>query len=351
MHFLRKAPFPLLLIILISGFSCVRKKTQQPLPGRAYQGVFFNVPYSIDVVGDSTNYQYAIDSITGIAAYHFDLNNPNSTISRYNRFDRTDVAFRFRDSLNFFGIVYSIAQDLNTKSGQLYDPTTMPLKMAWLPIRMRGLGGEPNLDSLYRFVGFDGAKVDITEPGDMRDSGLSETLLRKSDPRISLDFTDLATAYSLDQIGQFLESKEVTQFKIQCGNKTITSGAFVRDLNIINLGVTQDSADQKILMINRSFAYKTLADKQGMVDPTYGYPVDNEFLYVGVSAKSLVESVAWAEIFMIMGLEQAQAWYDQNENSDIQSFIVIKNEDGITTASTEGFDTMLLLPDSMEENE
>jgi thiamine biosynthesis lipoprotein ApbE len=85
-----------------------------------------------------------------------------------------------------------------------------------------------------------------------------------------------------------------------------------------------------------------------MLDPTYGYPPDNEFVFVGVSAPTMWQSEVFAETFMIMGLNQASQWYDveDNMNSDIQSFTLIKRDDAITSASTEGFDAMIVPADT-----
>lgn len=316
--------------------------------GRFYSGVFLGVPYSVDVVGDSTDYQQAIDSILGNFERAFDLQKPTSILSLYNKHTATDSAFVFYDTTRVFGIVYDLAKELNRRTNQYYDPTTNPIKREWFRVKLAGKGEEPNLDSLYNFVLFDGAKIDLNEvEGDNHVYLRSQ--LRKADRRIEADFTGIASAYALDQVGEYLKAKNVKQFRISRGAQLICYGNAVDSLNLQLLGLSGTDQDPKIRLVNRSFCYKTFTDKAGMVDVTYGYPVDNELVYVGVSARTLVESEVFSEAFMIMGYENAGTWYqdENNQNSDVQSLIMFKAGDEIRSASTEGFDIMFVAPDSL----
>jgi thiamine biosynthesis lipoprotein ApbE len=339
----------LLTVFAALLFACKKKKTT-PFVGRFYSGLFFGVPYSVDVVGDSTDYQQAIDSILGNFERAFDLQRENSTLTRYNRFARTDSAFVFYDTTHVFGIVYDLAKELNRRTNQYYDPTTNPIKREWFRVKVAGKGEEPNLDSLYNFVMFDGAKLDLNEvEGDNHVYLRSQ--LRKADRRIEADFTGIASAYGLDQVSEYLKSKNVKQFRISRGAQLICYGNAVDSLNLQLLGISGTNQDPKIRLVNRSFCFKNFQDKAGMVDVTYGYPVDNELVYVGVSARTLVESEVFSEAFMIMGYENAGSWYqdETNQNSDVQSLMMFKAGDEIRSASTEGFDIMFVTPDSLQQ--
>lgn len=323
------------------------KPKQKPFVGRYYDGQFFGEEYSIDVVGDSTNYQKSIDSILYLFDGLFSLANPNSILSQYNAYSSTDKSFELNDSTGMFGVVFDIMRDVSLKSQRFYDPTTNPVKRAWMGIQMNGLGAEPNLDSLYEFVGFDGAKMDVIEAS--RDGyTTSNYFIRKTDKRLEADFTAIASSYAWDQVAEFFQKKNVPQFKITYGNRVLTNGVYVDSLNVVQLGLDVENGGQKIRVINRAYAFKTPQDKARMIDPTYGYPPDNEFVFVGVSAPTMWQSEVFAETFMIMGLNQASQWYEveDNMNSDIQSFTLIKRDDAITSASTEGFDAMIVPADT-----
>lgn len=343
---IRRGQFLLILLLFLIAAVACRKKTV-PIPGRLYSGVLFGEQYTIDVAGDSTDFQQGIDSILHVFTRAFDLNDSTSVLARYNRFSRRDSAFVFVDSSGAFGIVYALAQDLNRRTNQFYDPTSNPLKREWMKVNFMKNRTEPNLDSLYDFVGFDGAKMDLNEVEGEGHVYL-RSQLRKADPRIEADFTTLAAAYALDQVAEYLKSKGVSQFRISRGHQVITHGLIVDSLRIVPLGLNQGPEDLRIRMINRAFCYKTSKDKLMMVDVTYGYPVENELVYVGVSAKTLAESEIFSEAFMIMGYEAAGKWYEDenNEQSDVQSFMMFSQGKELKSASTEGFDVMLIPPDS-----
>ncbi len=228
---------------------------------------------------------------------------------------------------------------------QYFDPTTNPLKRAWMISNMNG-EGEPNLDSLYKFVGFDGAKIDLNEVNDLNlEYRMSE--LRKGDPRIELDFVELATAAALDHIADLFHQHQCLQYRLRHGRNVITHGVAIDSLNVFPMGVAGGNDDQLIRVINRAFTYKSSDDKARMIDVTYGYPISNEMAYVGVSSSTLAESVVYAEAFMIMGIEKAGEYYTNHETSEVQSFIFYQQGEGMKNASTEGFDEMIIGGDSL----
>jgi thiamine biosynthesis lipoprotein ApbE len=334
-----------LAVLAVVVAACGKKA--KPILGREYSGSYFSEQYHIDVVGDSTNYGHAIDSILAQFEKAFNLLDTSSILSQYNRYQKTDSAFVFQDSTHAFGLVYDLARDLNRRSLQYYDPTTDPLKEAWMIVNFRKDGSEPNLDSIFEFVGFDGAKMDLNEVEGEHHVYL-RSQLRKGDKRIRANFNSLAIAYGLDQVAAFLTEKNVPQFHITHQNRVINGGNGIDSLNIVSLGISGTEEDQRIRLHNRAFASKGLQDKMQMIDVTYGYPVDNEVIYVGVSAKTLVESEIFSEAFMIMGYETVGRWYEENANSDVQSFLVFKQGDELKPAYTEAFMQMMVVADSLK---
>lgn len=336
---------------LLAMPSC--KPKQKPLAGRYYTGVLFGKPYFIDAVGDSTDFTLQMDSIIAAFEQNFDGNNPGSVIARYNAYTRRDSVFVFNDSTRAFGMVYDLTKDLNYATMQYFDPTINPLKRAWMIARASG-EPEPNLDSIYDFVGFDGAKMDLNEITD--DSyNYVESQLRKTDPRIEADFTNVAAAMALDHIGDLLESRGIIQYRIKYGSDVLTYGAAIDSLNFVPIGVSDDSTDQYIRLVNMAFSTKRAQDKTLMIDPTYGYPVENEMAFVAVAAPTLAEACVFSEAFMSMGLEKASEYYTKNIESKIQSFMFYSDEKinnanpeekSLHSASTEGFDRLMVHSDS-----
>jgi len=193
----------LLFVSIFLSSGCTEKT--KPIVGRAYSGLLFGKPYTIDVVGDSTDYQKQFDSIIDNFHRLFDANLPQSIITQYNQLSENQKSLEFNDTSLVFPLVFDLARDLNRHSLQYYDPTVMPLKREWMIAKMAGI--TPNLDSLFEFVGFDGVKVDLMEMG-------GKNNLRKADYRIELDLSDLAKAVALDHISDFLKKRNALQFKI-----------------------------------------------------------------------------------------------------------------------------------------
>lgn len=320
-----------LFILIVICSACSDKP--QIIGGRHYTGTIFGKPYTIDVVGDSTDYQPQFDAIIDNFQKLFDSNNPQSIISQFNNLAEGQRSLNFKDTSLVFPIVFDLAKDLNRRTMKYYDPTVMPLKREWMIARMAGISA--NLDSIYQFVGFEGIGVDMLEQQD-------SIFLRKSDKRIELDFTELAQAITLDHIADFLRGKGVLQFKITYERDVLTHGMEIDELNIIPMGVTSDSADLQIRLLQSAFTYSNVQDKISMIDPVHGYPVENEMAYVGVIAPTLAEAKIFSRAFMMMGIEKASEYYAANEDSKIHSYMFYKDGEILRNASTNGFDNCIV---------
>jgi hypothetical protein len=95
----------------------------------------------------------------------------------------------------------------------------------------------------------------------------------------------------------------------------------VDTLEVVPMGIGYDTADQYVRLRGAAYSARTAQDKMGMIDPTYGYPVTNEMVFVAVAAPTLVEAEVFSEAFMIMGLDRASEYYTKNEQSRIESFM------------------------------
>ncbi len=331
--------------------SCKSKPAEVPFIGRYYTGLLFGKPYSIDVVGDSSDYRNSIDSILNVYQKTFNWLDNSSLISRINAFKREDSVFTFTDSTHIFGLVYDIAKDLHRATLQYYDPTAAPLKRAWLVTKSRK-ELEPNLDSLFEFIGFERSATGdvLIDLNELTSDGYiyTSSQIRKTDPRVELDFSLIASAAALDAVSSWLKEREVPQFRIKYGRSVISAGKPIVDtLQVVATGIGYDTADQYI-RINGAYAARSSQDKAGMIDPTYGYPVMNEMAYAAVVAPTLIEAEVFSEAFMIMGLERATGYYTENENSKIESFMLYERDKQLQSASTEGFDRMMIRRDSTE---
>src|SRR5690606_28260448 len=106
---------------------------------------------------------------------------------------------------SMFREVFLLAQQVNKESEGYFDPTVGDL------VNMYGFGPERPLniidsstvDSLMTFVGFEKIKV------------FPDGSVRKEYPQVYLDFNAIAKGYSVDVIGQYLESKGVDHYLVE----------------------------------------------------------------------------------------------------------------------------------------
>ncbi len=331
------------VVILLLLAQCANEKAASAV-GRFYSGSFMGQSYTIDVVGDSTDYSESLDSILAAVSGTADPALKGSVVARYNAWQQVDSMLGFVDSTGLFGALYGMAGDYHRLTGGIYDPTLNPIRRAWKERREKGwTKGEPDLDELYRYTGFDASRIDLIEMQGADGYTYERSFLRKTDPRIELDLSRLAGAYGMDRIAAFLEERQVAQWKITWGRSTMIRGIWSDSLCTIPLGITGDDRDQKIRLSDGAFSYVQVADKVDMIDPSYGYPPQSsELIFVAIVAPRLTDAIVLSEAFMIMGLEDATAWYAEHPDSRVESFMLIQRGEEITNASTEGFDRLLV---------
>jgi len=341
----RRNRFVVVLAALLCTACSEPEKAAEEIPGRYYTGNFLGQPYAIDQIGDSVSYRKAIDSLLHEVESACNLSDPSSVLSLYNAHQEKSRAFVFYDSSGVFGAVYSLARDLNRSTRGIYDPTMNPIRKAWKERKAKGWKkGEPDLDELFRYTVFDGAKIDLNELTNKDGYTYAGSLMRKADPRIELDFTSLAGPYGMDRIASLFLEKEVPQWKITFGRSVRVSGALPDSLGILPMGISGDESDQRIRLARGAYAYRNPLDKQDMIDPTYGYPPSSSnAVFTGVYAPTMAEANIYAEAFMIMGFEDAANWIDDQPDGRIQTFMLLSRGGEITSASTAGFDQMLML--------
>ena len=87
--------------------SCGDKtKTDAGLIGRDYDRDFLGMKYTVSVVGDTTDYSFAFDSIENAVRMHIDASNPNSTCMLYNYASAESGYFEFTDYNRIMGVCF-----------------------------------------------------------------------------------------------------------------------------------------------------------------------------------------------------------------------------------------------------
>ncbi|HOI32319.1 MAG: FAD:protein FMN transferase [Bacteroidales bacterium] len=309
-------------------------------------------PYKISFAGEAQGTYYAItyydaqnrnlktqtDSLLQAFDLSVSLWVPNSIISRVNRGDslvRLNEIFT-----NNFNLSKQIAEQTNG----YFDFTISPLVEAWgFSFKEKIVLNKTKIDSIKMLVNW-------------KNVSLFNDKVIKTDPRIRFDFNAIAQGYSVDLIGQFLESKGITRYLVDVGGE-IKANNIKADGTKWRIGIEKPaleagedrSIQQVIELQDKSLAtsgsYRKYYEENGKryshaIDPKTGYPVNHNLLSVTVVATTTAEADAYATAFLVMGLDKSKALIPQLPAIDAY-FISWDQEKGFVIDMTAGFQDYL----------
>ena len=319
-------------------------KTDGSVIGRDYDRDFLGMKYTVNVVGDTSDYSFAFDSIEDAVRIHIDASNPSSTCMLYNYAPAESGFFEFTDYNRIMGVMVTMAREFNYRSGGSWDFTLSPAQIAWLPQLLNPTPKVPNIDSLKVFTGMFSANVDVE---DVEESGLyKSTRIRKNNSKVQIDLQKFGSALVLDKIIEYLKEKnaKVKQAVVKTDVWHAGFGAAVDSLNVLDMKTSGQNSGNLLRVVNRAYATFDARNKLSLLDPKTLSPVQNEMYQSYVSAKTIVESYVFAEAFMVMGVEGIGAFYEANVDSDIQSLVYfMKSDSERASASTENFNKMMVV--------
>ena len=327
----------LYIVIILYLSSCVGDKSDQQinLIGEA-QGTYYNIIYFDNLNRDL---QFEIDSLLDDFDQSVSLWVPGSILSKVNN---NDTAVRLD---KYFTDNFYLSKKVAEETAGAFDFTIGPIVKAW------GFGYDGNkqvdsiiIDSLLGVVGFD--KVDIVD-----------NRIVKPHKNTTLDFNAIAQGYSVDMIGNFLESKQINNFLIDIGGEVMGRGKKV-DGSSWKVGIERPATDPDdprnltaiITLENKSVAtsgnYRKFIEKDGiryshMINPATGYPAHHNLLSVSVITNNTALADAYATVCMIMGLEKSIAFIE--DRSDLEAFFIYSTDAGdYDVYTTDGFSRLII---------
>ncbi len=322
-------------LVVVTGLiccSCPKKHESQLIKiGGLTQGTTYHISYydSLEI-----DYHSEIDSLLEIIDQSMSVYNPKSLISRINR---NEV-----DSMDDCHFEYVLKQSMkiSDQTGGAFDVTVGPLINAWgFGFKRKENITQQKIDSIKMFVGYHLVQVDGRH-------------IRKSDPRIQLDFNAIAQGYTVDVIAGLLESKGVKNYLIEVGGEVLGKGKKA-DGTLWSVGIEKPQwgpIDQRpvqaILTLNNraiatSGSYRKYFEENGIryshtIDTQTGYPARNRLLSVSVLADQCVSADAFATAFMVMGLDRSKEFL--NHHPGLEAYFVFSDSsDVFKTDMTDGF--------------
>ena len=259
--------------------------------------------------------------------------NDSSVISRVNRNEElvTD---------SFFQTCFNRSMEISRETKGAFDITIAPLANAWgFGFKKGTFPDSVMIDSLLQITGYDKVKLE------------NEKII-KQDPRIMLSCSAVAKGYSVDVVARLLDRKGIKNYMIDIGGEVVVKG-FNPKNDRWRIGINKPIDDslsvkqdiQTVLKVTdlgmatsgnyRNFYYKDGKKYAHTIDPRTGYPVQHNILSATVIAEDCMTADALATSFMVMGLEEAEAFC--KEHPKIDAYFIYSGEKGkFETYYTEG---------------
>ena len=294
-----------ILISLLFLFSCGNKTPQKFVN----QGEAFGTTYSIQTYSlENLSLEKGIDSVIYVVNKSVSIYLPKSDISKINRGDTSIVVD------NIFIDNFNISAEVHKNTQGYFDPTIGVLRNAY------GFGDTKplkqidslTLDSLLQYVGFN--KVKLTD----------ENKIVKQHPEIYFDFNAVAKGYGIDQIGNYLESKGISNYLIELGGEILAKGKNLEKNKPWIVGIEnvdsqlEDRSYSSIVSLKneamaasgnyRKFRIDSLTGKKYVhtLNPITGSAEKSDVTSATVIASTCAMADAYATAFMALGLEKSK---------------------------------------------
>ncbi len=319
----------IIAIISILSASCSRNAEYIKYSGPT-QGTMFNITYHSDV-----NYNNEIDSL--LKAFCRSLSNYDSTslISRINR-NETDSLDALTEEF------FRVSKEVWENTDGIFDITVAPIVNAWgfgWVRHEKHIPDKVEIDGLLQHVGMD--KVEI-----------AGSRIVKHDPETQIITNAIAQGMSVDYVSDFLKSKGIKNFLVEIGGEIYCSGKNDNrenwkigvDKPIEGSGYQYRENQIKIHMsdmaVNTSGNYRKFVEEGGKkfghsINPTTGYPAENEMISATVVYPDCIRADAYATAFMVMGSEKAMKIVESING--MEAYFIIHDGNETKTVESSGF--------------
>lgn len=325
-----------LLSLLLLFFPFRKEKRQYVIQGYA-QGTDYTIKY---FASDSLVTKSAIDSILLKIDSSMSLYKPYSLISKFNRSSEglaLDPHFRKVMQRSF---------EIAKATGGKFDVTVKPLVQAW------GFGAE----RINTFPDSAGVKRLLACTG-MNNLQLKGKYLYKKKPCIQVDLNGIAQGYSVDVVASYLLKNKITSFVVEIGGELRINGLHP-DGGKFKIGIEGpgDSINPepsvKHVMglsagaVTTSGNYRKFLQQGGrkishLIDPTTGYPLQNEMISVTLYADDAITADGYDNALMAMHVDEALRFVKTVKH--MEAYIIYHDKNGkvIDTLSA-GFKKMIV---------
>lgn len=322
----------LTIIVVFGAFVAWRYLNAAPALLLKIEGETMGTTYHISYFDEQNrDLKLPIDSLLLLVNKSINTYDSSSEISKFN----SGISLPFK--LPYFLPLLHKSKEVYEASEHMFDPTVMPLVNAWGfgPAR-QSIPDSSRVDSLKQLLGFHRIFFNADS-------------VWKSDRRMQLDFGGIGQGYGADMITNFLKEKGIKNMLVELGGEGMACGINLEsgrpwELGILDPCSTEINQFMKayVSLTDRSYStagsYFNYYEVDGRkyahtINPTTGYPAQNELLSVSVFAADCTTADAWDTALMAMGKEKAITTLQQHP--EIDAFLIFSTPQGLGTFATE----------------
>tara|TARA_S200000501_G_scaffold170493_1_gene160557 strand:+ start:502 stop:1566 length:1065 start_codon:yes stop_codon:yes gene_type:complete len=317
---------------LLLGFLLIYISCEKPIKENKISGMTMGTTYSVKIIDDKkmnlVTLKYSIDSILVNLNKEMSTWDPESEISRFNRWESTEP---YKVSNSFFKVVEK-GIDLSQKTNGLFDITVYDLLSMWGfgPNPKSGIPDKQRIQEVLSYTSFENITPAMGS-------------LIKKNPRTKLDLNAIAKGYGVDVVFHFIKSRGFKNVFVEIGGEVRFSG-YNRKRKNWSLGL-ENPPDSSLnnnepffcILQNNSSAVATSANYRNFVDlngailghtvnPKSGFPVQTNVLSVTVIAETCMEADGWATALMTLGYIEGSNLLKHNK--EVSAIWVLKEKSG-----------------------
>jgi thiamine biosynthesis lipoprotein len=261
---------------------------------------------------------------------------PNSEISRFNRFDDTTA---FRVSAQFVHVLKS-ALEIYHASNRAFDITVAPLVNLW------GFGSNGLISDIPSEVVINNT---LKRVGSHNLHILDSIHIKKRISELSLDLSAIAKGYGVDVVADILIAAELRNFMVEIGGEVVARGLNAQN-EAWKIGVDRPKhnllpgQELEAILALRDVAVATSGDYRNYfelngkqyshtIDPESGKPVLHNLASTTIITQRCMPADAIATAVMVMGKDKGLEWIESMPH--VEALLILRYD----TTKFESFQT------------
>jgi FAD:protein FMN transferase len=323
-----------LLALVLLVYAYRTRQQRQPseevdltVSGRvAFSGKTMGTDYQLTYLDEENrNFQASVDSLLTQLNQSISGYEPNSEVNRFNLLDTL-----LAPSSTLLDVLIEANRIFDLTQGAL-DPTHKALQNIWT-FSPSGARLMDSVDVRQVLLGVGLKKVILTD-----------SLIRKTNSGLTLDFNQSGKAYALDLIGEFLEGKGIKNYLVRIGGENLTKGVNEKGelwkIGILHLSDSAQAAAEGVVALQdkaisstgdwKNFYTKDSVKVSFTLDPRTGYPVTHGLLAATVLGPDAKTADALADALMVMGWREALRL--DSARQDVEMLLIYNEKGGKLT--------------------